>query len=112
MSKLDKEQVIERFTAAYTKANGKAPTIEAKGGWYTVDGGKNMRLAQVEELTAELSQQKVEKKAPVKPAKETTVKAKAPKKAVKKSKVQSAFSVKELWASQIQAKNPGSQQPR
>lgn len=55
MSKLDKDQVIASFTEAYTKANGKAPQIEAKGGWYSVDGGKNVRLAQLVELEAELS---------------------------------------------------------
>jgi hypothetical protein len=55
MAKQDKDAVIENFTQAYTKANGKAPSIEAKGGWYSVDGGKNMRLAQLEEMTAELS---------------------------------------------------------
>ena len=43
MSKLDKDAVIAKFTEAYTAANGKAPQIEAKGGWYSVDGSKNMR---------------------------------------------------------------------
>jgi hypothetical protein len=51
MAKQDKDAVIENFTQAYTKANGKAPSIEAKGGWYSVDGGKNMRLAQLEEMS-------------------------------------------------------------
>lgn len=32
MSKLDKEDVIASFTAAYVAANGKEPHIEAKGG--------------------------------------------------------------------------------
>ena len=50
MAALDKDQVIEKFTKAYTAQNGKAPTIEAKGGWYSVDGGKNMRLAALDEL--------------------------------------------------------------
>ncbi|MDU0355289.1 hypothetical protein RS130_16480 [Paraglaciecola aquimarina] len=52
MTKLDKDQVIENFTEAYTKANGKAPTIEAKGGWYSVDGAKNVRLAELQEQIA------------------------------------------------------------
>ncbi|NVK23539.1 MAG: hypothetical protein HWE10_01300 [Gammaproteobacteria bacterium] len=55
MSKLDKEQVLSDFTEAYKKANGKEPQIEAKGGWFSVDGGKNVRLAALVELTAELS---------------------------------------------------------
>ena len=119
MSKLEKDQVLEQFTAAYTKANGNAPTIEAKGGWYSIDGGKNMRLAQVAELTAELSQQKAEtkveakpSKAEAKPAADSAAKTKVPKKVVKKTKAKSSFSVKAMWASQIQANNPGSQPPR
>ena len=55
MSKLDKDEVIANFTAAYQAANGKEPQIEAKGGWYSVDGGKNMRLAALAELAAELA---------------------------------------------------------
>ena len=120
MSKLDKDQVLEQFTAAYTKANGKAPTIEAKGGWYSIDGGKNVRLAQVEELTGELSATKAATKAPAKAKKEPKVEAKAesakkaktPKKAVKKTKSKGGFSVKAMWAEKIQANNPGSQPPR
>jgi hypothetical protein len=41
---LDKEQVTAAFTAActaaHTTANGKAPVIESKSGWYNVDSGK------------------------------------------------------------------------
>lgn len=55
MSKLDKDQVLSDFTAAYNKANGKDPQIEAKSGWFSVDGGKNIRLATLVEMTAELS---------------------------------------------------------
>lgn len=55
MSKLDKEAVLADFTAAYQAANGKAPEIEAKGGWYSVDGGKNLRLAALVDMTAELA---------------------------------------------------------
>ena len=55
MSKLDKDQVLSDFTEAYKKANGKEPQVEAKGGWYSVDGGKNVRLAALVDMTAELS---------------------------------------------------------
>ena len=55
MSKLDKDEVIANFTAAYQAANGKEPQVEAKGGWYSVDGGKNVRLAALVDMTAELS---------------------------------------------------------
>ena len=123
MSKSDKDQVIAAFTEAYTAANGKAPVIEAKGGWYSIDGGKNVRLAQVEELTAEFASAKpaapkAAKKAaaPKKeaaPKKAAEPKAVAPKKAAKKSKVKNTgFSVKAFWAEKIEGKNPGSQQPR
>lgn len=55
MSNLDKDQVLSDFTAAYKAANGKEPQIEAKSGWFSVDGGKNMRLAALVEMTAELA---------------------------------------------------------
>jgi len=47
MSKLDKDTVINEFSKAYAKKNGEAPKIEEKGGWYSVNGGKNKRLAQL-----------------------------------------------------------------
>lgn len=55
MSNLDKDQVLSDFTAAYKAANGKEPKIEAKSGWFSVDGGKNVRLAALVEMTAELA---------------------------------------------------------
>ena len=55
MSNLDKEQVLSDFTAAYKAAHGKEPQIEVKSGWFSVDGGKNVRLAAIAEMTAELS---------------------------------------------------------
>lgn len=54
MSELDKEAVLDEFTEAYKKAHGKKPKIEASNGWYSVDGGKNMRLAQLDEWAKEL----------------------------------------------------------
>ena len=56
MSKLDKDQIIARYTEAYQAVHGKAPVIEAKSGWYSVDGGKNMRLAQLAEAAEALAQ--------------------------------------------------------
>ncbi|GAC28194.1 hypothetical protein [Brumicola pallidula] len=115
MSKLDKDSVLAKFTAAYEAANGKAPIIEAKGGWYTVDGGKNIRLAQLEEMADSmgaaptLKKQKVEE--PVKEAK--IEKPKAPAKAKAKSKKSaSSFSVKDFYTKQIQDINPGAKAPR
>ncbi|MGB0568091.1 MAG: hypothetical protein ACPGKV_16075, partial [Alteromonas macleodii] len=76
MANLDKDEVVAAFTEAYKKANGKAPSIESKSGWYSVDGGKNVRLAQLQEMTASLASgssdatsESEEKKAPKKEAK-------------------------------------------
>lgn len=55
MSKLDKDQVVAEFTAAYKAAFGKAPQLEQKPGWFSVDGGKNIRLAELAELGASYS---------------------------------------------------------
>jgi hypothetical protein len=84
MSKLDKAQVLEDFDKAYQAANGKQPEVVAKAGWYSVDGGKNMRLADLAALTEELSSgtaaaapekaAKPAKKAAAKPAKKAAVK--------------------------------------
>ncbi|GAC14313.1 hypothetical protein [Aliiglaciecola lipolytica] len=115
MSTQDKDQIIEQFTKAYKSANGKEPSIEAKGGWYSIDGAKNVRLAALEEMTAELEANagakskttKSEKAAPSK-----TKKAAAKPKATKKAKSKSDFSVKAYWEEQIMARNPGSKLPR
>lgn len=55
MSKLDKDQVLSDFTEAYKAKNGKEPQVEVKSGWYSVDGGKNIRLAALVDMTAELT---------------------------------------------------------
>ena len=119
MSKLDKEQVIADFTAAYKAANGKEPTIEAKGGWFSVDGGKNLRLAALADMTAELGgasapaakEEKPAKAEPVKAAKKTAAK-KAPAKKTAKAKKASGFSVKAFWADQLKANDPAAKLPR
>jgi membrane protein involved in colicin uptake len=118
MSKLDKDSVLAKFTAAYEAANGKAPTIEAKGGWYSVDGGKNIRLAQLDEMADGMGAP-APKKAD-KPAKADKPKVaakadkpKAPAKAkAKAKKPASSFSVKDFYTKQIQETNPGAKAPR
>lgn len=115
MSKQDKDQILANFTQAYTEAHGKAPTIEAKGGWYSVDGGKNVRITALEEMIEELTggqataptQEPSAKKAD-KPA--AKAKAAPAKKNPKSSKT--GFSVKAFWAQQIVDRNPGSKLPR
>lgn len=114
MSKLDKDQVIAKFTEAYTAANGKAPEIEAAGGWYSVDGGKKVRLAALNDMADEMSGGATTKaeKAPAKAAKaEKKPAAKAPAKKAKKAKT-SGFSVKQYWAEQVQSRDPGAKLPR
>jgi hypothetical protein len=115
MASLDKEQVIEKFTNAYQSANGKAPELEAKSGWYSVDGGKKMRLAQLDELADELASGGAAEKAPEAPkaapkAAKAAPKAKAKKAAPKKEK--SGFSVKEFWNDKILSENSGAIKPR
>jgi hypothetical protein len=110
MSKLDKDQVIAAFTEAYTAANGKAPTIEAKGGWYSVDAGKNIRLADLDAMIVELGSSTPAKKdtaAVEKPKKATPKKAPAKKKSKK-----SDFSVKAFWAKKILEESTVSKLPR
>src|SRR5690554_6879876 len=78
MSKLDKEKVLSEFSDAYKAANGKAPKVEESSGWFSVDGGKNMRLAKLAEWAEELGAGKA--KTSAKPA------AKAAPKATSKAK--------------------------
>ncbi|MFQ3192959.1 MAG: hypothetical protein ACI936_004113 [Paraglaciecola sp.] len=108
MSKLDKEQVIAAFTEAYTAANGKAPTIEAKGGWYSVDTGKNIRLADLDAMIAELGAST--------PSKEVTADVEKPKKVavapLKKKAKKSDFSVKAFWVKKILKESTVSKLPR
>jgi hypothetical protein len=116
---LDKDQVIAAFTEAYTATNGKAPTIEAKGGWYSVDGGKNIRLADLDAMIAELGSSTPAKKTKAvadkpkivtekKPAAEKKV-AKTP---AKKKAKKSDFSVKAFWAEKVLEKSTVSKLPR
>ena len=110
MSKLDKTEVLSAFEAAYEAANGKKPEITTKPGWYSIDGGKNMRLADVAELTKELSSGKSTKKAAVKaPAKKT--KKAAPVKAQKKAPFtvitqnEEGYTAEELWIVELARKD-------
>ncbi|MEO3678798.1 hypothetical protein [Rheinheimera fenheensis] len=111
MSKLDKDQVVAEFTAAYKAAFGKAPQLEQKPGWFSVDGGKNIRLAELAELAASYASAKgkaantaADKKAA---DKKPAAKAAAPKAAAKsapkaKSKTSgNGQSAAALWANRI-----------
>ena len=118
MSKLDKNQVIADFTEAYTAAHSKAPTIEAKGGWYSVDGGKNIRLADLDAMIAELGSTTPAKEAkaavdkPKKVAQKKPIAEKIAAKVVKKKAKQSDFSVKAFWTQKILEQSSLSKLPR
>jgi hypothetical protein len=76
MTTLDKTKVLAEFTAAYKAAFNKAPKITEKPGWYSVDGSKNMRLAELQQLGQTYSKDtkptaKSDDKAPKKPASKT-----------------------------------------
>lgn len=127
MSKLDKEKVLADFTEAYQKAHGKKPDIESSNGWYSVDGGKNVRLAQLADdaktlgtTTSSDTKKKPEtKKAETKKAdtkKPATKKAANKKPAAKKSSSKSSGSggltAKELWKQKLAAKDSNCRLPR
>lgn len=121
MSKLDKDQVIADFTAAYEKAHGKKPTIEAKSGWYSIDGGKNMRLAQLAEEAEALTgatkkpAAKAEKpaaKKAEKPAKAASKKPVAKKAASKTTSSGNGLTARELWRQKLEAESSLSRLPR
>ncbi|WP_462158136.1 hypothetical protein [Pseudoalteromonas sp. GB56] len=130
MSKLDKTEVLAAFEAAYEAANGKKPEITTKPGWYSIDGGKNLRLADVAALTEELTSGKTEAvakaetkapaKAPAKASKKTTTKKAAP--AAKSTEKKAAFTVvtenkdgftaEELWIKELAEKDHDCRLPR
>ena len=92
MSKLDKDQVLSAFTEAYKNVNGKEPQIEVKSGWYSIDGGKNVRLAAIEEMTAALTGGEV-KKEEAAPAKEEKAQKASAKKAAAKAEKSVGYTV-------------------
>ncbi|RUO36588.1 hypothetical protein [Aliidiomarina sanyensis] len=122
MSKLDKEQVLADYTAAYEKAHGKKPDIAENSGWYSVDGGKNVRLAQLAEEAATLGGSKPAAKKPSAGAKKDKASAAkkepAKKPAAKKSsatksanKGAGGLTAKELWKQRL-AEQPSARLPR
>lgn len=117
MSKLDKDEVVAKFTEAYKAANGKEPQIEVKSGWYSIDGGKNIRLAQLAEMTEEFSGSDTAKTAEPKAEKAPKVEKKAaekkaPTKKAAKKPASGGFSVKAFWADKITQENSGANLPR
>ncbi len=135
MSKLDKEKVLAEYTEAYEKAHGKKPKIEASNGWYSVDGGKNVRLAQLDEEAKALAKgkpakaekasdkkaapkkaaaKKTETKSDTKKAapKKTAAKKEAPKKPAVKKSNSGGLTAKELWKQKLESKGTDCRLPR
>ncbi|WP_289118052.1 hypothetical protein [uncultured Idiomarina sp.] len=111
MSKLDKEKVLAEYTEAYEKAHGKKPKIEASNGWYSVDGGKNVRLAQLDEDAKALAKGKPAKAEKASDKKAAPKKAAAKKPAVKKSN-SGGLTAKELWKQKLESKGTDCRLPR
>ena len=113
MSKLDKDQVVAEFTAAYQAAFGKAPQLEQKPGWFSVDGGKNIRLAELAELAASYAASKAkpatEKKAPTTKAAAKPATTTSKTKAVKSKDRGTGQSAASVWNSRLGDKQ---RQPR
>jgi len=132
MSKLDKEKVLSEFSDAFKAANGKAPNVEESSGWYSVDGGKNMRLAKLAEWAEELSAGKAKApaakpatkaepkaaakaKSKAKPAAKTAAKASpavSVETTVKVTKSSGGLSAKELWQQHLEHDANQSRLPR
>lgn len=122
MSKLDKTEVLNAFEAAYEAANGKKPEITTKPGWYSIDGGKNLRLADVaalaEELTSGKTAEPKAEEAPKAPAKKTKTKTAAPAKTAKKASFtvvkanDDGYKAEELWIVNLAEKDHDCRLPR
>lgn len=116
MSKLTKEEVISALESALASKQGSAVTIEQKGSWYKIDGGKSLRFSELETMLAELNggtaaAEVVEPK--TKPAAKTAKpKAEVKKvpakkvstKAVKAANSQGGKTPKELWREKLAGK--------
>ena len=55
MSKLTKEEVINALESALAAKQGSTVTIEQKGSWYKIDGGKSLRFSDLDTMLTELS---------------------------------------------------------
>ncbi|WP_299794292.1 hypothetical protein [uncultured Shewanella sp.] len=112
MSKLTKEEVISALESALAEKQGSAVTIEQKGSWYKIDGGKSLRFSELEKMLAELNgdvapQAEAETKA--KPVAKTTKPKAVAKKAPATKKTSSANAKggktpKELWREKLAGK--------
>ena len=117
MSKLDKTEVLSAFEAAYEAAHGKKPEITTKPGWYSIDGGKNMRLADVAALTEELTSGSAAPSQEVAPAKKEAKKPAAPAKTKKAAFTvvkanEEGYTPEEFWIIRLAEKEHDCRLPR
>ena len=115
MATLDKEKVLAAFSAAYEAKHGKAPEVEQKGSWYAIDGGKSVRLADLDAMTQELTgdapaaKPAAKKAAPKAAAK--TAPAKKPA-AAKVSAGNGGLSPAAFWEDQLEQRDHHCRRPR
>ena len=110
MSKLDKTAVLSAFESAYEAANGKKPEITTKPGWYSIDGGKNLRLADVAELTKKLTSGKTAKTKKTKVAAPAKAQKKAPFTVVTEN--EDGYTAEECWIVELARKEHDCRLPR
>lgn len=102
MSKMTKEEVITALESQLSTKKGSQVTIEQKGSWYKVDGGKSVRFSELEAMLAEsaTTDAKAATKAPA---------AKAPTKVsvkkVAKPATNGGKTPKELWREKLNSKD-------
>ena len=123
MSKLDKTEVLAAFEKAYEAANGKKPEVVAKSGWYSVDGGKNVRLADLAAQAEELASGNApaaKEEAPAKkaPAKKAAAKKAAPVTVAKEKEYtvtkanEAGFTAEEFWIKELAERDHDTRLPR
>ncbi|AQS35769.1 hypothetical protein Sps_00571 [Shewanella psychrophila] len=116
MSKLTKEEVISALESALAAKQGSAVTIEQKGSWYKIDGGKSLRFSDLETMLTDLGGSEASAKVVQTKAKPTSKTAK-PKAAAKKTPAKKAAAKsikatgskggktpKELWREKLAGK--------
>ena len=112
MSKLTKEEVINALESALAAKQGSTVTIEQKGSWYKIDGGKSLRFSDLETMLTELSGGEASAEVVQTKAKPDAKKAKpkaAPAKKTKAKTITSSSSKggktpKELWRAKLAGK--------
>lgn len=98
MSKLTKEEVISQLEGFLSSQQGQTVSIEQKGSWYKIDGGKSLRFSELESMFAEFNTEN------------TTEKAETPTPVVEK--VQAAPKAKTIKAAKTQTTKAAGQTPK